>query len=142
MPSFSHSIELPQPPETVFPWLLDADKVPQWTSHLDGYEIVGGSVAQGSRVKQTLALAGGLKLDLEVTRYEPPRFAETKTSSNGVELVSAYTLVPSEKGTQLTQSLEGKAKSLGARMIIPVVQGRLEKKIVEDLEKLREVLGS
>ncbi len=141
MPSFSHSIELAHPPEAVFPWLLDEDKVPQWTGHLDRYEVVGGSVRSGSTVKQVLELAGGLTLDLEVTRYEPPRMAETRTSSNGVELINTYALERAGAGTRLTQSLDAKAKSLGARMIIPIVQGRLEKKLVEDLERLKNVLG-
>ena len=41
----------------------------------------------------------------------------------------------------LTQTLEAKAGGLTGRMLIPVVQGRLEKKLTEDLERLREVLA-
>jgi len=33
------------------------------------------------------------------------------------------------------------AGGLTGRMLIPVVQGRLEKKLTEDLERLREVLA-
>jgi hypothetical protein len=40
VPSFSHSVELAQPPEAVFPWLLEQDKVPRWTSDLARYEAV------------------------------------------------------------------------------------------------------
>ena len=31
VPSFSHSIDVSKPPSEVFPWLLEEDKVPQWT---------------------------------------------------------------------------------------------------------------
>ena len=41
VPSFSHSVELSQPPEDVFPWLLEEDKVPQWTSDLQSYSVDG-----------------------------------------------------------------------------------------------------
>ena len=140
MPSFSHSIELAQPPETVFPWLLEEDKVPRWTSGLSRYE-QDSPLRAGAHVKQVLALGGSdVVLDLELSRYEPPRAIESRTSTNGVKLTITYSLSPDGGGTRLTQTLEAKAASLTARMLIPVVQGRLEKKVTGDLERLREVL--
>ena len=141
MPSFSHSVELSQPPEEVFPWLLEEDKVPQWTSDLQSYSVIG-PLGQGGHAEQTLNLAGGLKLNLAITRYDPPRGAETRFETNGVNITSAYLLEPNGGGTKLTQTLEAKAGGLTARMLIPVVQGRLEKKLTQDLERLREVLSS
>lgn len=141
MPSFSHSIELAQPPEAVFPWLLEEDKVPRWTSGLARYE-QDAPLRAGAHVRQVLALGGSeLVLDLELTRYEPPRAVESRTSTSGVNIVISYALAPNGGGTRLTQTLEGKASSLTARMLIPVVQGRLEKKVTTDLERLREALG-
>ena len=46
-----------------------------------------------------------------------------------MKVSSAYELEPDGGGTRLTQTLEAKAGSLGARMLIPIVQGRLEKKL-------------
>jgi carbon monoxide dehydrogenase subunit G len=141
VPSFSHSIELAQPPEAVFPWLLEEDKVPRWTSGLSRYE-QDAPLRAGAHVKQVLALGGSdIALDLELTRYEPPRAVETKTSISGIDLVIGYELAANGAGTRLTQTLEGKASKLSARMLIPVVQGRLEKKVTGDLERLREVIG-
>ena len=91
MPSFSHSVDISKPPAEVFPWLLDEDKVPQWTSDLDRYD-VHGPLAEGTRVVQTLSIAGGLKLDLRITRYEPPRGAESRFETNGIKLVTGYAL--------------------------------------------------
>jgi uncharacterized protein YndB with AHSA1/START domain len=140
VPSFSHSVELAQPPEAVFPWLLEQDKVPRWTSDLARYE-ADDPLRAGARVKQVLRLGGSeLPLNLELTRYEPPRAVETKTETNGVKLTIAYALEPAGAGTRLTQTLDAKAGSLTARMLIPVVQGRLEKKVVTDLERLRRAL--
>jgi uncharacterized protein YndB with AHSA1/START domain len=140
VPSFSHSVELSQPPEAVFPWLLEEDKVPQWTSDLQSYS-VDGSLGRGAHVRQTLNVAGGLKLDLEITEYDPPRGAETRFETNGVKVTSVYILERNGGGTKLTQTLDAKAGGLTARMLIPIVQGRLEKKLTEDLERLRGVLG-
>jgi len=141
VPSFSHSIELAQPPEAVFPWLLEEDKVPRWTSGLSRYE-QDSPLRAGAHVKQVIALGSSeLVLDLELTRYEPPRAVDSKTSTNGVNLTITYALAANGGGTRLTQTLDAKAGSLTARMLIPVVQGRLEKKVVTDLGRLKEELG-
>jgi carbon monoxide dehydrogenase subunit G len=140
VPSFSHSVELSQPPEAVFPWLLEEDKVPQWTSDLQSYS-VEGPLGQGTKVRQALDLAGGLRLTMEIVRYDPPRGAETFFETNGVKVSSAYVLEPSGAGTKLTQTLDAKASGLTARMLIPIVQCRLEQKLTADLERLRGVLG-
>ena len=141
MPSFSHSVELSQPPEAVFPWLLEEDKVPQWTSDLQSYS-VEGPLGEGAQVRQSLNLAGGLRVTMEIVRYDPPRGAETRFETNGVKVTSAYVLAPSGAGgSRLTQTLEAKAGGLTGRMLIPVVQGRLEQKLTADLERLRGVLN-
>jgi uncharacterized protein YndB with AHSA1/START domain len=133
-------VDIPQPPEQVFPWLLDEDKVPQWTSALNGYAL-NGSPGVGAHAVQTLDVAGGVKLDMEITGYEPPRSVEMRAVSNGVKVVSTYTLAPSGRGTRLTQALDAKPEGLSGRMVIGVVRSRLEKKVSEDLERLRGVLG-
>jgi hypothetical protein len=125
----------------VFPWLLEEDKVPQWTSDLQSYS-VEGPLRQGTKVHQSLDLAGGLRLTMEIVRYDPPRGAETFFETNGVKVSSAYVLEPSGAGTRLTQTLDAKASGLTGRMLIPVVQGRLEQKLSQDLERLRGVLGN
>jgi uncharacterized protein YndB with AHSA1/START domain len=141
VPSFSHSIEVSQPPEEVFPWLLEEDNVPQWTGHLERYE-QQGPLAGGSHVSQILTVAGGLTLDLEITRYDPPHGAETRFQTHGINVTSAYALEPNGGGgTRLTQSLDAQAGSFTARLLIPVLRGHLEKKLTEDLERLRVVLG-
>jgi uncharacterized protein YndB with AHSA1/START domain len=141
--SFAHTVELARPPAEVFPWLLEQDKVPQWTGHLRTYEQLGdGALVIGSRVRQVLEVSGRtFDVQLEITRYDPPHGAETRFSTNGIDLVNDYRLEPNGAGTRLTQSIEAKPTSLTARMIVPVVQPRLEQKLTEDLERLRETLS-
>ena len=141
MASFTHSVTIPRPPEEVFPWLLEADRVPQWTSNLERYE-PEGAVGPGSTILQRLEVSGQtFDVTMEVVRYEPPREAETRFSTNGVDITAVYSLAPDGTGTRLTQSLEAKARSLSARLIVPVVQPRLERKLIGDLERLRELLS-
>jgi uncharacterized protein YndB with AHSA1/START domain len=141
--SFSHTVSVPQPPAEVFPWLLDEDKVPRWTSRLQSYDVLGdGSLGAGSRIRQVLTVSGQpLDVEIEVVRYEPPGFAESRFSTNGVDVVTTYALREAGGGTELTQSLEGKASSFKARMLVPIVQPKLEGKLKDDLERLRGLLA-
>jgi uncharacterized membrane protein len=142
--SFSHTVEIARPPAEVFPWLLDADKVPRWTGHLQRYErLDDGPLGRGSQVRQVLEVSGRtIDVELEVTAYEPPSGAQTRFSTNGIEVVNSYALQAAGAGTRLTQSIEAKPSGLSARMLVPIVKPRLEEKVTEDLERLRETLGA
>jgi uncharacterized protein YndB with AHSA1/START domain len=140
--SFRHTVTVPRPPDEVFPWLFEEDKVPQWTGSLDGYK-VQGELGPGARVRQTLEVSGHkVDVEMELTRYEPPSGAETRFSMSGLDVVTSYELTPDGAGTELTQTLDGNASGFKARMLVPVVQPRLEKKLTEDLERLRELLST
>jgi carbon monoxide dehydrogenase subunit G len=141
--SFSHTVEIPRPPAEVFPWLLDEDKVPRWTGQLETYErLDDGALGRGSRVRQVLDVSGRrIDVELEITGYDPPTGAETRFSTNGIEVVNAYALEASGTGTRLTQSVDAKAGGFTARLLIPIVQPRLEEKLTQDLERLRAELS-
>ena len=143
MASFSHTVTIPKPPAEVFPWLLEADKVPQWTSRLKDYAVQGdGAIGRGTRIRQVLTVGGSdLDIELEITGYEPPRSAESRFSTNGIDVATTYALREAGGGTELTQTLEGKASGFKARLLVPVVQPKLEAKLTEDLERLRGLLA-
>jgi len=139
VPSFSHSIDVSKPPSEVFPWLLEEDKVPQWTSDLERYD-VDGPLGVGTTVTQKLTLAGGLALAMQITEYNPPNGAATAFETNGVKVTSAYVVEPNGDSTRLTQTMDAKASGFTAKMLIPIVQGRLEGKLKSDLERLKTLL--
>jgi carbon monoxide dehydrogenase subunit G len=141
MPSFLHTIDVPKPPAEVFPYLLEADKVPQWTSDLSSYE-PAGPLAAGTEIRQVISIGGNhITLNMTLDRYEPPAGAVVAFSTNGVDVENTYVVEATGGGSRVTQGLDAKASSFTARMLIPVVQGRLEKKVTDDLERLRELLG-
>jgi carbon monoxide dehydrogenase subunit G len=141
MPTFSHSIEVPKPPAEVFSYLLEADKVPQWTSDLSTYE-PAGPLDDGTAIRQVISIGGShITLNMTLERYEPPTGAIVAFSTNGVDVVNTYAVEANGNGSRVTQGLDAKASSFTARMLIPVVQGRLEKKVSDDLERLRALLG-
>jgi uncharacterized protein YndB with AHSA1/START domain len=139
--SFRHTVTVPRTPDEVFPWLFEEDKVPQWTGKLDRYA-VQGALGPGARIRQTLEVSGHkVDVEMEITRYEPPHGAESRFSMSGLDVVTTYALTSNGAGTDLTQTLDGQASGFKARMLVPVVQPRLEAKLTEDLERLREVLS-
>ena len=143
MASFSHTVSIPKPPGEVFPWLLEEDKVPRWTTRLQAYDVIGGGgIARGTRIRQVLTVSGqALDIEMEITRFDPPGFAESRFETNGLEVVTTYTLREAGAATDLTQTLEGKANGFKARLLVPVVQPKLEAKLTEDLERLRALLS-
>jgi carbon monoxide dehydrogenase subunit G len=141
--SFSHTVEIARAPAEVFPWLLDEDKVPVWTGGLETYErLDDGALGRGSRVRQVLEVRGRrIDVEMEVTAYDPPTGAETRFSTNGIEVVNAYALEAAGAGTRLTQAIDAKPSGLTARLLVPVIQPRLEEKLTQDLERLRAELS-
>jgi carbon monoxide dehydrogenase subunit G len=142
MASFTRSVTLSQSPAEVFPWLLEADRVPQWAGGVQDYS-VSGPLGPGARVRQRLAVSGqNVDVDMEIVRYDPPWEAETRFSTNGIDVVNVYTLAAEGPGTRLSQSLDAKARGLTARLLLPAVQPRLERKLSEDLDRLAALLAA
>ena len=140
MARFHYTVTVPRAPDEVFPWLFEEDKVPQWTGSLDGYAVIG-ALGEGGRIRQTLEVSGHkVDVEMEITRYDPPHAAESRFAMSGLDVVTTYALSANGGGTELTQTLDGNASGFKARMLVPVIQPRLEAKLTEDLERLRELL--
>jgi uncharacterized protein YndB with AHSA1/START domain len=135
-----HSVEIPRPPEEVFPWLFEEDKVPRWTSGLEGYErLDSGPLGRGSRFRQRLEVSGQrFHVEMEITEYDPPRAATSRFEVRGIDVVSTYTL---SGATTLTQSIDASGGGLTGRLLIPMLQPHLERKLETDLARLRDLLS-
>jgi uncharacterized protein YndB with AHSA1/START domain len=130
-------------PEDVFPWLYETDKVPQWTSGLEDYEVLGGTLASGTRIRQTLEVSGKRRtFEEEIVDWRPPSGAASRFSLEGIGVHSSFALSPDGSGsTRVTRLVKAKAESFGARLLLPIVQSHLERKLEGDLQKLRDLLS-
>jgi hypothetical protein len=143
MASTSRSTDIAKPPEEVFPYLFEEDKVPQWTTGLHGYErLDSGPLGRGSKFREQLEVSGQ-KIDtvLELTSYDPPGGAESKAEIRGIDLISTYELSANGGGTRLTQTIEAKGGGISGRLLIPVIQPHLERKLEADLAALASLLA-
>ena len=134
-----------RPPADVFPWLVDADKVGQWMGGLRAYEpLTPGPLAVGSRIRQELEVSGqSLGWELEVTRLTPPGAATLAFSGSGFKARNEYTVAANGGGvsSDVTWVISGDTTSFKAKLIAPMVQAKLQEKLVADLARLRALLG-
>ena len=137
------SADIARPPAEVFPYLLEEDKVPQWTTGLEGYErLDSGPLGRGARFRQQLEVSGQrFTVEMEVTEYDPPSAATTTFQVRGVDVVNRYALADGDGTTTLTQSLEASGGGLKGRVFIPMIQPHHERKLEADLAALRALLA-
>jgi carbon monoxide dehydrogenase subunit G len=136
------TVTIGKPPAEVFPWLLDADKVPQWMSGLDVYEpLEPGPLHTGSRIRQELSVSGQhLRFELEVTELDAPRRAVLRFEGSGFKAANEYSVSEADGGTRVSWVVAGDTISFKAKLIAPMVQAKLQEKHDGDLARLRSLL--
>jgi carbon monoxide dehydrogenase subunit G len=135
-------IVVARPPGDVFPWLFETDKVLQWTSGLEQYEVLG-ELGSGTRIRQTLEVSGTRRtFEEEILSFDPPSSAASRFTLEGIAVRSSFALAPDGGGSaRVARTVDAKAESFSARFLLPVVRSHLERKIEADLERLRELLS-
>jgi carbon monoxide dehydrogenase subunit G len=136
------AVTIAKPPVEVFPWLLDADKVPRWMSGLQVYDpLEPGPLHPGSRIRQELSVSGQhLRFELEVTELDAPHRAVLRFEGSGFKAANEYTVREAPGGTAVTWVIAGDTTSFKAKLIAPMVQGKLQEKLDGDLARLRSLL--
>jgi carbon monoxide dehydrogenase subunit G len=135
-------VTIAKSPEDVFPWLVEADKVPQWMTGLERYEPVEpGPLRVGSRIRQQLSVSGQqLHFELEVSELAPPQRALLRFEGSGFKAANEYVLASDGGGTQVTWVVGGETTSFKAKLVAPMVQAKLQEKLDRDLARLRALL--
>jgi carbon monoxide dehydrogenase subunit G len=136
------TVTIAKPAAEVFPWLVDADKVPQWMSGLQVYEpLEPGPLHPGSRIRQELTVSGQhLRWELEVAELDPSRRAVLRFEGSGFKAANEYAVADAPGGSAVTWVISGDTTSFKARLIAPMVQAKLQEKLDGDLARLRSLL--
>ena len=132
-----------KPPAEVFPWLLDADKAPRWTTGLDVYEPLDPPPLRvGSRIRQELTVSGyQLRFELRVAELDEPRRAVLHFEGSGFSAANEYSVAAAGGGSRVTWVIGGETTSFKAKLIAPMVQAKLQEKLEGDLARLRALLA-
>jgi carbon monoxide dehydrogenase subunit G len=136
------AVTVGKPPADVFPWLLEADKVPQWMSGLQVYEpLEPGPLHAGSRIRQELTVSGQhLRFELMIAELDAPRRAVLRFEGSGFKAANEYGVSEAPGGARVSWVIAGDTTSFKARLIAPMVQAKLQEKLDGDLARLRSVL--
>jgi carbon monoxide dehydrogenase subunit G len=137
------AVDVARPAAEVFPWLLEADKVPQWMTGLEVYEPLDpGPLRIGSRIRQELLVSGReLRFVLELERLDAPHAALMRFEGSGFKAVQEYAVVATGAGARVTWVIAGDATSFKSKLIVPMVQAKLQEKLDTDLARLRALLA-
>jgi uncharacterized protein YndB with AHSA1/START domain len=109
-------IDIAAPPEAVFQWLTQREKVAQWAGADPTYMPSDGSeLTAGYRSRGTFhAPDGDREVDFEITAYEPPALFAYRNSYAGGDQTSTYRLNPAGAGTHLELSADTDYAQMGA----------------------------
>ena len=103
-----HSLEISRPPEEVFAFLVDLDRLPDWQSSA----IEAGSdgpLELGSLVHEKRHFLGReLSDELEVVAFDPPRRLTLRSQGGPLKLTVDHELESNGVGTRLTVVATGK----------------------------------
>lgn len=108
------SVEIDAPPERVFYWIDDAERVKAWLPNLvesEDLEVTGNRI--GSTFRQVY-LENNCRMEMQgvVTGYEPNRRLACEMHSNGFDLTVDYRLEDLGGRTRLTQDSQVRMKGL------------------------------
>jgi carbon monoxide dehydrogenase subunit G len=138
-----HSVPVDRAPVEVFPWLLDADKVPRWMTGLVVYEPLDPPpLRTGSRIRQELSVSGHqLRFEMRVAELDAPRRAVLRFEGSGFKAANEYSVAEAGGGSRVTWVISGETTSFKAKLIAPMVQAKLQEKLETDLGRLQTLLA-
>ena len=104
MPRIESRVEIGAPPATVFPWLVDPDRLARWISGFVGSEPIGsGEVRVGSRSRDIIEAEGRrLELETEIIELLPGERLAVRITSSGRDQFDSYDLDARDGATELT----------------------------------------
>ena len=107
MPRIESRIEIGAPPATVFPWLVEPDRLARWISGFVGSEPIGSpEVRVGSRSRDIIDAEGRrIEVETEIVEVRPgERLAVRITSpAGGFDQSDSYDLSARDGGTERRQ---------------------------------------
>lgn len=138
-----HSVEIAAEPDEVFPWLAASERRCAWMGALTESEpLTDGSPEVGSRFRDVFEdLGQRVELEAEIVELDPPRALTVHLVSKVFDATSSQRLEELEGGrTRLTAVIETEYKQRAARLAAPVVTRHAQRRLEQDLERLKELV--
>jgi uncharacterized protein YndB with AHSA1/START domain len=140
MAQATYFVDIERPVETVFAFIADGEKCPEWRpgildiKHVSG-EGAGATYTQGVRGPMGRRVAA----DYRITAFEPNRRIEFLTTSGPVRPHGRYDFESVAGGTRLTFSLEAEVKGFQRLLMGSMVQKTMVSE-VRALDNVKRIL--
>ena len=138
MPRIESRVEIGAPPATVFPWLVDPDRLSRWISGFVGSEPIGsGEVRVGSRSRDIIEAEGRrIEVETEIVELRPGKRLAVRITSSGHDQVDSYDLDARDDSTELTYRSDMRMRGL-TRLLTPLITPQIRARAVKDLATLK-----
>lgn len=141
MGDFTIEVEVNAPPETVFAYLADGSRTPEWYEAVESAtKTTGGPVTRGSRYQFTRILPqGSVVNEVEVSELEKPRLVTFTSLSGPTPFTYRYRVEPRGEASRVI--LEGSITGAGLRgpaaLLAPLAGKFFEKGMAKNLRVLK-----
>jgi uncharacterized protein YndB with AHSA1/START domain len=138
MPRIESRVEIGAPPATVFPWLVDPDRLARWIGGFIGSEPIGsGEVRVGSRSHDTIEAEGRrFEVETEIVELQPGKRVAFRITSPDHRQTDSYDLDGRDGATELTYRSDVRMRGL-TRLLSPLIARQLRARAVNDLATLK-----
>src|SRR5215469_9926348 len=134
------TVTIQQPPEKVFTYFKNVEKVQQWSPVKNMRQLTDGPVGVGSQFAQTVSVLGQhFETVTEVTAYDEPKLMAFKPTSSPIPYETRFTLSPTEEGTKVEVTIEGEPGGF-FKLAQPLIAAALHKQIQDQLNKLKKLI--
>ncbi len=139
------TIEIARPPETVFSYVTDPERFPEWQAEVVSAHHEGtGPPAVGTRCTTTRRMGGTERTTTqEITEIDPPRSWALRGLGGPIRANVRVTVDPLADGqsSRLTIALEVEGHGVG-RMIVPVIRREVAAQMPATCRRCKEHLES
>lgn len=137
-------VEINKPPSDVFPWILEPEKLKQWTTGLtEMTRLTPGPVAVGTKSRGVVVMGSVTTvMNAEITALEPNRLLAAHSDAELFSEEIRYELSGQNGKTRLEFSAVTSYKHWFAKLLEPVITLAAQKELVEDIAKLKALIQS
>ncbi len=136
-------IAIQAPPERVFPWLVEPQKLIRWIDGLTDIESLDdGSLKVGARSLETLREGKRTYvMETEVTALETNRLLGVRLvmrEGPGLEVDAVYTLAPEGEATRLSLVQSARYRGWWMKALAPLIDPAARKKMEANFHRLKQ----
>jgi uncharacterized protein YndB with AHSA1/START domain len=141
MPQAQHTVTIDRPVDSVFAFVADGEKCPQWRPGVLDIKRVSGDGGVGTTYRQGVRGPMGRRIaaDYEITKSEPNRLIEFQTVTGPARPHGRYEFESVDGGTRLTFALDAELTGIRKLLMGSMVQKTMEAEVAT-VDKLKSVL--